>query len=551
MHSQHNLLLVGAVAIVHRPFPEERVGVVLPLTILNLMMLGPVSTLQVGCCVVCIDRIDPVGLATWIRDERVSNLSAVPTMIHDLLTHPDVAPTDLASLARPGCGGGATPESFRRLYEERFGIRLTIGYGLTEAPTAVTVEDPELPRVPDGSGRALPHVSVTVRADDGAELAAGAVGEVCVGPADDGLFAGVYTPMLGYWNRPDATAEALRDGVLHTGDLGYLTADGDLVITDRKGRPDRPRWRQRVPRRGRTRVARGTRVWRRARSSAYPTNDSANGSSPRSSSRARRASPPRTSATTAPARWRATRCPSASCSSTSSRATRWARSSSAWSSPGSTDYVAAVTADTRASDQAFLGLVVDGDHDASVEVVPKLLSPRGSFYGGAGLAIACAMMELATQRFTTWCTVQFVSGAARGDRLDFHTDVVVHGHRTSQVRVTARTEGREVFTAVGATGAASGKVSGTFASMPAVSAPDDCARADWPSPEHAADTHFGSTEIREAVVRGATEGNRAPSMALWARVAGQPPWTPALLSYVADVVPMSIHRGSGRACRAG
>jgi long-chain acyl-CoA synthetase len=235
VHSQHNLLLVGAVALANRPPTEARIGVVLPLTILNLMILGPVSALQQACCLVCIDRIDPVGLATWIREERVTTMSAVPTTIHDLLTHPDVTNADLATLTRPGSGGGATPESFRQLYRERFGKRLTTGYGLTEAPTAVTVEDPELPPVPDGSGRALPHVSVTVRADDGAVLAPGEVGEVCVGPADAGMFAGVYTPMLGYWNRPEATAEALRDGVLFTGDLGYLTADGDLVITDRKG----------------------------------------------------------------------------------------------------------------------------------------------------------------------------------------------------------------------------------------------------------------------------------------------------------------------------
>ncbi len=235
VHSQHNLLLVGAVALVHRPAAEGRIGVVLPLTILNLMILGPVSALQLECCLVCIDRIDPVGLAAWIRDERVSSMSAVPTTIHDLLTHPDVTPDDLATLTRPGSGGGATPESFRQLYRERFGKRLTTGYGLTEAPTAVTAEDPELPPVPDGSGRALPHVSITIRADDGTVLAPGEVGEVCVGPTDEGIFAGVYTPMLGYWNRPEATAEALRDGILFTGDLGYLTAEGDLVITDRKG----------------------------------------------------------------------------------------------------------------------------------------------------------------------------------------------------------------------------------------------------------------------------------------------------------------------------
>ena len=127
VHSQHNLLLVGAVAAAHQPFPDVRLGVVLPLTILNLMILGPVSTLQMGACVVCIDRIDPVGLAGWIRDERVNTMSAVPAIIHDLLTHPDVARSDLHTLARPGCGGGATPDSFRRLYEQRFGIRLTTG----------------------------------------------------------------------------------------------------------------------------------------------------------------------------------------------------------------------------------------------------------------------------------------------------------------------------------------------------------------------------------------------------------------------------------------
>jgi acyl-CoA synthetase (AMP-forming)/AMP-acid ligase II len=74
-----------------------------------------------------------------------------------------------------------------------------------------------------------------VRDDDGKVLDPGAVGEVCVGPASEGLFAGAYTPMLGYWGRPDATAAAVRDDVLFTGDLGYLTRDGDLLITDRKG----------------------------------------------------------------------------------------------------------------------------------------------------------------------------------------------------------------------------------------------------------------------------------------------------------------------------
>ena len=205
----------------------------------------------------------------------------------------------------------------------------------------------------------------------------------------------------------------------------------------------------------------------------------------------------------------------------------------------------------RAADQGFLGLVVDGPHDASFTVTPKLMSPRGSFYGGAGLAAACALMELATERVAVWSTVQFVSGAERDDRLELHCEVIAHGHRTSQVRVTAHTGGREVFTAVGATGALTGgKVSSNFALMPSVSAPDECARADWPSASTREDTHFATTEVRESVVHGGAEGAAAPSgavpsMALWARVESHPGWTPAMLGYVADVVPMAFHRALG------
>ena len=113
-------------------------------------------------------------------------------------------------------------------------------------------------------------------------------------------------------------------------------------------------------------------------------------------------------------------------------------------------YVEAVSDQSHAADRAFLGLVVDGSGlDGGIEITDKLMSPRGSFYGGAGLALACAMMEQATGRDAVWCTVQFASGAAHGDELQLHSDVVAHGHRTSQVRVTARVDGREVFTSVG------------------------------------------------------------------------------------------------------
>ena len=201
---------------------------------MNLIALGPLLAWQVGAACVAIDRVDAPGLAGWIRDEHVSAISTVPTIMHDLLTHPGVAADDLTSLRVPGVGGADCPESFRTLYRTRFGTEVTVGYGLTEAPTAVTMTVPEGPLVPGSAGRALPHVRLRIIDDDGSELPPGEVGEICVAAAADGPWVGVYTPMLGYWNRPEETAEALRDGLLHTGDLGFLDEHGELFVKDRR-----------------------------------------------------------------------------------------------------------------------------------------------------------------------------------------------------------------------------------------------------------------------------------------------------------------------------
>jgi long-chain acyl-CoA synthetase len=236
VHSQHNLLLPGAVAGHRGQYgPDDRLGVMLPLTLLNLIVLGPLVAFQVGIPCVALDRLDPPGLAASIRAERITTFATVPAVMHDLLTHPDVHDDDLTTLRAPGVGGADCPEAFRALYRERFGTEVTLGYGLTEAPTAVTMTDPGVAPVPNSSGRPLPHVQVLVVGDGGREVPPGEIGELCVAPATDGPFAGVYTPMLGYWNRAEASAEALRGGVLHTGDLGYVDDDGEVFVKDRKG----------------------------------------------------------------------------------------------------------------------------------------------------------------------------------------------------------------------------------------------------------------------------------------------------------------------------
>jgi acyl-CoA synthetase (AMP-forming)/AMP-acid ligase II len=134
----------------------------------------------------------------------------------------------------PGVGGSDVPPEVVRLYRERFGRPVGIGYGMTEAPTAVTWSDGSVPSAPGLCGRALPQVEIEIVGADGAVLPDGEVGEITVRPARSGPYAGVYTPMLGYWRRPEATREALRGGRYHTGDLGVLAPDGNLYIRGRR-----------------------------------------------------------------------------------------------------------------------------------------------------------------------------------------------------------------------------------------------------------------------------------------------------------------------------
>jgi acyl-CoA synthetase (AMP-forming)/AMP-acid ligase II len=235
VHSQHNILLPGAVTAASATYPAGAAqGAILPMTILNILVLGPVAAWQYGVCSVAMDRIDAVGVADWVERERICTFAGVPTVIHDLLTHPDVRPEQLTSLVAPLVGGAECPEEFRALYRERFGADVAIGYGMTEAPTAVTRAEGEPQPGPGLCGKALPQCEIQVRGEDGRELPAGSEGEICVAPARAGAWAGVYTPMLGYWNRPDATAEALAGGVYHTGDVGVLEADGTLFIRGRR-----------------------------------------------------------------------------------------------------------------------------------------------------------------------------------------------------------------------------------------------------------------------------------------------------------------------------
>jgi acyl-CoA synthetase (AMP-forming)/AMP-acid ligase II len=220
VHSQWNLLLPGAVLVETRGYGSElRKGDCLPLTILNMMVLTTLLVAQAGGCSIVMDRIDPEGVAAWVRDERVTTWNGPPALLYGLATNDAVAASDLATLDEVWTGGADCPEAIRSAFEAKFGQPVLATYGLSEAPTVVAIDPREGQHVEGSSGRPLPHLAV--RIDDG--------GEICVGPADDR-----YRLMLGYWERPEATAEALAGGELHTGDLGFLDEDGNLHVIDRK-----------------------------------------------------------------------------------------------------------------------------------------------------------------------------------------------------------------------------------------------------------------------------------------------------------------------------
>jgi long-chain acyl-CoA synthetase len=147
-------------------------------------------------------------------------------MSWDLLESPDFATRDTSSLLAVGGGGAPAPPELVRRVESSFSRgRPQIGYGMTETNAygpGNTGDD--YVRKPSSTGRFVPPMDVKIAGAGGERLPAGEVGEIC--------FSG---PMLirGYWNKPEATAETIKDGWLYSGDIGRIDDEGFLYVEDR------------------------------------------------------------------------------------------------------------------------------------------------------------------------------------------------------------------------------------------------------------------------------------------------------------------------------
>jgi long-chain acyl-CoA synthetase len=179
----------------------------------------------VGASLSLLPRFDPGQALEVLSADRVTVFEGVPTMFNALLHFPGRADHDVSALRLCVSGGAAMPAEVMRGFEEEFGCDILEGYGLSETSPVASFNHPGRERKPGTIGTPLRGVEMKVVDDDGQDLPSGEPGEIVIRGEN---------VMRGYWNRPDATAEAVRDGWFHTGDIATVDTDGYFTIVDRK-----------------------------------------------------------------------------------------------------------------------------------------------------------------------------------------------------------------------------------------------------------------------------------------------------------------------------
>jgi long-chain acyl-CoA synthetase len=182
------------------------------------------ASLRAGACLTLLPRFEPGAALETMRRERVTVFLGVPTMYAAMLNHPDRGEFDLSSLRTCISGGQSLPIELLHGFEDAFGCKVLEGYGLSETSPVACQNRPDRERRPGSIGIPIEGVEMKIVDERGEELPAGEVGEILIrGP----------NVMKGYWRNPEATAATIRDGWLHSGDLGRRDSDGYFFVVDR------------------------------------------------------------------------------------------------------------------------------------------------------------------------------------------------------------------------------------------------------------------------------------------------------------------------------
>ncbi len=183
------------------------------------------ATLRSGAALTLLPRFTPEGALEAIERDGVTVFLGVPTMYAALLHCDERGGTDTSSLRTCISGGQSLPVEVLHGFEEAFDCKILEGYGLSETSPVACQNRPDRERKPGSIGVPIDGVQMKVVDESGAELPPDEVGEILIkGP----------NVMKGYWRNPEATAETIVDGWLHSGDLGRTDEDGYFYVVDRK-----------------------------------------------------------------------------------------------------------------------------------------------------------------------------------------------------------------------------------------------------------------------------------------------------------------------------
>ncbi len=225
MLSHQNLLVNAAQGAELVPLgPGERVGMLLPLFHANAQVVTTLIPLTIGCEVVMWERFSASRFWGEVAQFAPVTISAVPTILAAVLDAPG-APDGPTSLRYVICGAAPLSVELLRAFQDRFGIRILEGFGMTETGCIASLNPYYGDRKVGSIGLPLRGQQMKIIDQEaGADAAPGEYGEIVIkGP----------NVMMGYLHDPEATTETIADGWLHSGDIGYMDDDGYFYIVDR------------------------------------------------------------------------------------------------------------------------------------------------------------------------------------------------------------------------------------------------------------------------------------------------------------------------------
>jgi long-chain acyl-CoA synthetase len=184
------------------------------------------AAIGAGGTVVLLPRFEPKAAFELLTRHRCTYFAGVPTMYFALLHYPDAGAYDLSSLRICASGGSAMPVEVMRAFDEKYHVNVIEGYGLSETSPVASFNVLDRPKKPGSIGIPIDHVEFRLVDDQGHVITdADVPGEIQIKG---------HNVMKGYWRKPEATAEAIKDGWFASGDVAQRDAEGYYFIVDRK-----------------------------------------------------------------------------------------------------------------------------------------------------------------------------------------------------------------------------------------------------------------------------------------------------------------------------